>query len=159
MIAVLFSTGELVGGAYVLVRFQHLPLRGATRPFLCVFQENVSSIETKHAAKCNVLPCLVHFMRVFDLHSFILLSARGCVETGVIVETPEGMGCFPVVLPWIKKKELRDTRVEVRWVKFVRSGDADQPTVSRCHVASALVFSKKISEVKLDDRVQRVLRR
>lgn len=57
-----------------------------------------------------------------------------------------------------KEKELRDTRVEVRWVKFVWSGDADQPTVSRRHVASALVFLK-ISEVKLDDRVQRVLRR
>lgn len=43
-----------------------------------------------------------------------------------------------------KEKELRDTKVEVRWVKFVWSGDADQPTVSRRHVASALVISKKV---------------
>ena len=31
-------------------------ITGALRPFLCVFQENVSSIEAKHAAKYNVLP-------------------------------------------------------------------------------------------------------
>ena len=153
MIAALLSIGGLDGGAYVLVRSQPLPPWGAARPFLCVFQENVSSIEAKRAAKCNVLPS-----RSFHMVSIHSPFPHGGVSRRALSLRHRKAWVFSCSSPMDKEKELRSARVEARWVKFVWSGDADQPTVSRRHVASAVVFSKKISGVKLDDQVQRVFR-